>query len=86
MQLDVKKFSNAAALGMGIVYLVCAAFVYLWPELSLQLFGWLVHLVNVDKFAGDVAVTFGGLAAGLVQAVLYSYLGAWLFASLYNRS
>lgn len=80
MQLDVKRFANAAALGMSIVYLVCAAFVYLWPEFSLQLFGWLVHLVNVDKFAGDVRVTFGGFAAGLVQAMLYSYLGAWLFA------
>lgn len=85
MQLDVLKFAKAAAVGMGIVYLVCAAFVYLWPEFSLQLFGWLVHLVNVDKFAGDVAVTFGGFAAGLAQAVVYSYLGGWLFASLYNR-
>ncbi|MBI4992032.1 MAG: hypothetical protein HZB99_02335 [Candidatus Harrisonbacteria bacterium] len=85
MQLDVSKFAKAAALGMGIVYLICAAFVYLWPEFSLQSFGWLVHLVNVDKFAGDVAVTFGGFVAGLIQAVVYSYLGGWLFASLYNR-
>ena len=86
MKLDVKKFSNAAALGMGIVYLVCAVFVYLWPEFSLQLFGWLVHLVNADQFSGDVQVTLGGLVAGLVQTMLYSYLGARLFASLYNRS
>ncbi|MDP3975214.1 MAG: DUF5676 family membrane protein [Candidatus Jorgensenbacteria bacterium] len=86
MELNKQKFALAAGGAMGIIYVVCALFVALWPEFSLQLFGWLVHLVNVDKFAGDVSMTFGGFIAGLLQAVAYTYVGFWLFAWLHNRS
>ncbi len=70
---------------MGIIYIVCAAFVALWPDFALQLLGWLVHLVNVDKFAGDVRMTLGGFIAGIVQVVIYTYVGAWLIAWLHNK-
>lgn len=85
MELDKNKFSMAAAGTMGIVYVVCAVFVWLWPDFALQLFGWLVHLVNVDKFAGDVAITAGGLVIGLAQVLVYTYVGAYIFAWLHNR-
>ena len=85
MELDKNKFSMAAAGTMGIVYVVCAVFVALWPDFALQLFGWLVHLVNVDKFAGDVAITAGGLIIGLVQVLVYTYIGTYVFAWLHNR-
>ncbi len=86
MDLNIKKFSWAAANTMGLLYVVCAAFVALWPEFSLRLFGWLIHLVNVDKFAGDVQITVGGFIAGLVQAWVYTYIGAYIFGWLHNRS
>ncbi len=86
MELNKKGFSLAAANTMGVIYLVCAVFVALWPVFSLKLFGWLAHLVNVDKFAGDVAVTAGGFTGGLVQVWVYTYVGAWIFAWLHNRS
>ena len=85
MQLDKNAFSLAAACVMGVVYIVCAAFVMLFPELSLQLFGWMVHLVNVDKFAGDVAITLGGFIIGFLQVVVYTFIGAYLFVWLHNR-
>ncbi len=85
MELDKNKFSMAAAGTMGIVYVVCAVFVALWPDFALQLFGWLVHLVNVDKFAGDVRMTALGFVAGLIQVLVYTYVGAWIFAWLHNR-
>ena len=85
MELDKNKFSLAAAGTMGIVYVVCAVFVWLAPDFALQLFGWLVHLVNVDKFAGDVAITATGLIIGLVQILVYAYIGAWIFAWLHNK-
>lgn len=85
MELDKNKFSTAAAGTMGIVYVVCAVFVWLWPDLALQLFGWLVHLVNVDKFAGDVVITLTSFIGGLVQILVYTYVGAYLFAWLHNR-
>lgn len=85
MELDKNEFSSAAAGTLGIVYIICTIFVWLWPVVALKLFGWLVHLVNVDKFAGDVAVTAGGLLIGLLQIVVYTYVVAWVFAWLHNR-
>ncbi len=85
MKLEVQKFSCALAVTMGIIYAVCAIFVALWPDFSLQLFGWLVHLVNVDKFAGDVQITVGGFIIGLLQAMTYTYIGAAVFGWLHNK-
>lgn len=84
-KISKNGFALAASGVLGAIYIVCAVFVLFWPEFSLQLFGWLVHLVNVDKFAGDVAVTFGGFLGGLVQIVIYTYIGAWLVAWLHNK-
>ena len=85
MKLDTNKFSLAAAITMGFVYILCVIFVALWPDFALQLFGWLVHLVNVDKFAGDVQITAIGLVFGLLQILVYTYLGALIFAWLHNK-
>lgn len=85
MELDKNKFSLAASATMGIVYVVCAVFIWLWPDFALQLFGWLVHLVNVDKFAGDVGMTALGFVVGLIQVLVYTYAGARIFAWLHNR-
>lgn len=84
-KLEVNKFSLALAATMGTIYIVCAMFVALWPNFALQLFGWLVHLVNVDKFAGDVSITFGGFVIGLLQILVYTYVSAAIFALLHNK-
>lgn len=84
-KIDVGGFAKAVAGAMGLVYIVCAIFVAFWPNFALQLLGWLLHVVNVDKFAGDVAITFGGFLAGLAQVVIYSYVIAWLVAWLHNK-
>ncbi|MBS3174414.1 hypothetical protein J4440_00875 [Candidatus Woesearchaeota archaeon] len=84
-KLDVNKFSLATAATMGIIYIVCALFVALWPNFALQLFGWLIHLVNVDKFAGDVQITFVGVIIGLLQILVYTYVSALIFALLHNK-
>jgi len=86
MELNKSKFAWAAAQTLGVVYVVCGIFVALWPEFALKLFGWLAHLVNVDKFAGDAGVTVGGFVGGIVQVIVYAYIGGWLFAWLHNRS
>lgn len=84
-KIDKNGFALAVGGVMGAVYVLCAAFISLWPAFALQLLGWLVHLVNVEKFAGDVAITAGGFIIGLVQAVIYAFLGAWLVALLHNK-
>lgn len=84
-QINKKGFALAVTGVMGVVYILCAIFVALWPDFALKLLGWLVHLVNVDKFAGDVEITPGSLLAGLVQIIIYTYIGAWLVAWLHNK-
>lgn len=84
-KINARGFAKAAASIMGLIYVVCAIFVALWPAFALRLLGWLVHLVNVDKFAGDVAITVGGFLAGLAQVAIYTYIGAWLIAWLHNK-
>jgi len=85
MELDKNRFALAAVTTIGIVYIICGTFVTLWPDFSLQLFGWMIHLVNVDKFAGDVGVTLGGFIIGLAQIAVYGYATAYLFAWLHNK-
>ncbi len=84
-QMSKNGLALAAAGVMGLAYVLCAVFVVLWPDFSLQLLGWLVHLVNVEKFAGGVQITVVGFVGGLIQTVLYTYAGAWLVALLHNR-
>ena len=83
-QIHVAGFALAAATVMAGVYILCTIFVALWPDWALKLFGTLVHLVNLEK-AGDMRLTFAGFLAGLIQASLYTYLGAWLIAWLHNK-
>ncbi len=85
MEIKKGKLALASAATFGVAYLICALFVIIAPDLAIRLTGWLFHLLNVEQFAGDVAVTAGGLIGGLVQVVIYAYLIAWLFAWFYNR-
>lgn len=84
MKIDQNKFALAIAGTFGVMYVLCAALVALAPGVALKLLGWVVHIVNVDKFAGDVEITAVGLIIGLVQIVAYSYLTARLFSFLYD--
>lgn len=85
--MEIKKhpFALAVSVTFGIMYVLCAGFTAASPELALKLLGWVAHIVSVDKFAGGVEVTFGGVAMGLLEIVVYGYVAAYLFASLYHR-
>lgn len=85
MQLNTKAFAYASATVMGVVDIVCAFVSLLAPDLALKLFGWLAHLVNVEQLAQGVSITWGGLIAGFIQAVVYGFLVGWIFAWTYNR-
>ena len=85
MKLNKHKFALAAAITMIIVYVVCVVFTALLPNVALKSLGWVFHLINGEKFAGGVQVTFGGVILGLLPVIFYSYLTTYLFAWLYNK-
>lgn len=84
MELNEKKFALAAAKTMSIWYILCVAFVAVAPALALKLFGWMVHLVNLDS-AVNAGVTLGGFFVGFLEVVALAYATALLFATIYNR-
>ncbi|MBI4193172.1 MAG: hypothetical protein HY536_00920 [Candidatus Colwellbacteria bacterium] len=84
-EINARGFALAAGGVMGAVYTVCAVFVALFPTFSLRLLGWLVHLVNVERFAKDVAITATSFLAGLAEVTVYSFVIAWLLARLHNQ-
>lgn len=84
MELNEKKFALAAAKTMGIWYILCATLVAVAPALAMKLFGWMVHLVNLDS-AVSAGVTLGGFIVGFLEVVVLAYATAWLFVTIYNR-
>ena len=46
-----------------------------------QLAGWLMHLVNLEA----AKVTLPMALFGFIQAFIYTYIGAWIFAWLHNK-
>lgn len=85
MTFHANKLSLAATITMGIVYTVCAAFTAIAPDVALMFLGWMLHLVNVEKFAGGVEVTLSSFILGLLPILFYSYITTYVFARLYNK-
>ncbi len=84
MEINTQKFALAAAETAAILYVTCAAFVAVAPELAMTLLGWLAHVTNTEMLARSVTMT--GVVYGLVQVIIYMYIATFLFALLYNRS
>ncbi|OGY92138.1 MAG: hypothetical protein A3B30_02150 [Candidatus Komeilibacteria bacterium RIFCSPLOWO2_01_FULL_52_15] len=84
MEINKSAFAGAAAVTTGAAYLACAVVVSIAPKTALIMLGWLTHILNVDKFAGDVRMTAAGVAIGLVEAVVYAYIVGWIFAWMYT--
>ena len=86
MQLNATKLANAAAITTLILYVVCTLFVAVAPQFSMTILVGAMHLPSVADALGEVEVTLGGFLLGLIPLVIYTYVGAYLLAILYNRS
>lgn len=84
MELKTQKFALASAITMAILYAICSAFVAIAPETALKFGGWLIHITNVEQFA-TVGMNLGEVLFGFLPILFYSYIGAYLFAWIYNK-
>lgn len=84
MELHKHAFALGVAKTMGVIYILCAIFVKIAPEISTRLMGYVTHLVNL-KIQDNVVVTLRGTIVGLVEVFVLTYIGAWLFAWLINK-
>lgn len=81
MELNKNKFALAATEVMGVWYIICAFLVAFAPEIAKTLFSWIVHLVNLEA-----SVSFPSVIYGFVEIVILTYITAYVFAWLHNRS
>jgi len=81
MKLNKSKFALVATEVIGAWYVVCTLFVALAPVLSLKLFSWMVHLVNLEAGVGFPEVIYG-----FIEVAILTYITAYIFAWLHNRS
>lgn len=86
MQLNAKKLANAVTLAVGILYIVCTLFVVVAPDAARTIATGMMHIPGLGDALGEVEVTLGGFLLGLIPLLIYSYVGAYLIARLYNRA
>lgn len=84
MRFSVQKVALLSGVAGGVVSLLCAVFVALFPEFSMSLFSWAVHM-NVEE-ALAVRVTAGGAIAGAIEVFIYAYIAGWIAAKILNAS
>lgn len=81
MELNKNKFALAGAEVMALWYIICASLVAVAPDLAVKLFSWMVHLVDLKP-----GVSFPEVIYGFIEAVVLTYITAYVFAWLHNRS
>ena len=83
MKLNVTAWANASAVVVGVIYVVCALLVAIFPD------G--MKIVATSWFHGmDLSVLWTGAprsnyVLGLLTAVGGSWLTGWLFTWVYNK-
>lgn len=80
MELNKSKFALAAGIVMAVWSAICALLVSVAPDLTVKLFSWIVHLVDLRP-----GVSFPEALYGIAEVFVLTYITAYVFAWLHNR-
>lgn len=83
-KLSPKRVSLSLAFVTGIVSIICALLIAIFPEATLKLFGAIFHGIDITKIA-TVSVSFGSAILGTLVAIVLALIVGWLFAVIYNK-
>ncbi len=83
MKLDSKAFALSLGAVSGIISSICALLLLIAPNFTYTIANYIAHGLDLTKIAKPV--TAGGAITGIVLAVIFSYIAAYVFAELYNR-
>lgn len=75
--------AHAAAATTAVIYVVCAAFFVLAPDLSMEIAKTWFHGIDISLI-DTRTVSIGSFVLGLVSATVSAWGVGWLFATLYN--
>jgi len=81
--LNAKRVSLSLAIVTGIVSIICAGALALVPGKTMNLFGSIMHGVDLTKIA--VTLSWGNAITGTITAMLLALVVGWLFAVIYNK-
>lgn len=70
------KLANAFALAMAILWTLCSVFVWLLPDLSLQITSWWMHGMDLSVMSGW-HLTASNFLLGGITAVIASWATGW---------
>lgn len=81
--LNPKIAAKSLAITSGIVYLICALLVTIAPRITLNIFSYMFHGIDLTKIA--MMPTLGlETILGLIEIIIVTYFIGWLFAKIYN--
>lgn len=70
--------ANVLAVTSGILWVICALFVVLLPELAYNITGWWLHGLDISPL-GYWNITLGGLVMGGISLVLAGWVSGLVF-------
>lgn len=83
MKHDIQATANATAVTTAVIYVVCAAAVGLFPDVSMTIAQSWMHGINLSQVSGWSA-TPGSLIFGFITATIGGWLAGYIFATAYN--
>jgi len=83
-KVNMKSALLATTITTGILYVVCAFLVALWPKQTVAFFGSWFHGIDITKIAG-VPLSFSSFLLGLISLLIVVFVTTFVFVYLYNR-
>lgn len=83
-KLDEKKVAFSLAGTSGIIYIICAVLIAIFPTGTVRTFGYLFHGIDISRIARE-SVPFTETIIGLVEIVALSLIVGYIFAVIYNK-
>ncbi len=75
------------ALGItaGMVYSICALFVFLWPTQTVRFFSDWFHGIDIGSLFIAPQLTFGTFFNGLIKVIIFFYITGVIYGFVYNK-
>ena len=83
-KLNTKKVALSLAVVSAILYIACALFIAIAPNLAIKLFSNLFHGIDITKIT-NTSISLGSILFGLIEIIVYALIAGWLFAWIYNK-
>jgi len=84
-KLHIWPVTLAFSILAGIIYLVCALLVWLFPAGTVKFFSYWFHGIDLSKIINTAPINFSAFLIGLLSIIIFSALAGALFAWLYNK-